>query len=223
MTTKQTNLFTSAKKKSKKALKKDQPKGTRLKMPNHLNMVVHDFINYTKIKKSSEVKLKELVDIIKPVARQLFTNRWINQAKKPAGPVVLENDQNEEINYVVTNKANQNSLSQEQISTLQELLGPKITNKIIHQVTGYTLNPEILSQPGVIDKLSRAIYNAGLTDEQAKNLLVGHTKVFLKPDAISNLLEYTGVDQERLMCTIQTINNVFVDYPQVPPKTFIKE
>lgn len=210
------DLFSKAKTKVASEEKTKKSKGTVFKLPSDSPLVqgaVSDLIAATRDEKDAKAKAKLAKNQILAPATELIAQKWVELGTMPSTPLEVMNDAGEKVTYVIQDKSSQNVWTKEQHDALVELIGEDAVNKEWEEeITVFSLNPNVITQDGVAEKLNKAILAAGLTTEQAETLLIAETTRRTKGTVQERLIELVGKDVNRLLKVFEILGSQMVRY-----------
>jgi hypothetical protein len=214
------NLFAKAKEQKAEAPKKS--KGTVFQLPKELDaegklMGESAVLNYAVTEAheaaQEEKAAKNKGNLAKGKIARYAQGELVKTIAKlgvmPPTPVSVINHNGESVTYVVTNKAGQNPISDEQIGMLQQEFGEELCTLMTEKRETYAFNPATLAeatpdgkstvQDVVFEIVSAALVECKrLSDEQKANIIDATTKSYMRVTTLPRVAELVGADANRL-------------------------
>lgn len=215
------NMFRKAANEAKKEAKKTKPKGTVIELPQEVgddNQLrpefrrLHDAVHLL-IESDSDAKAaKNKANLAKgqlngwanpEIARRIATGNGL-----PPTPIKLVNSKGEEVTYVITDKAGQYALKDDQVEELEELLGEDAAAKLYDRREVYSFDPQVMNEQVSDDEsvadvifeiVSKAIErNTKLSDAQKESLIRCDDAAYLKKGACQLAPAVCGQDAAKI-------------------------
>ena len=221
------NLFNKAKTTAAESTTTKKPsKGTSIVLPilmdtdsrtqvpenARLHEAIADLIKYTKIEKDAKGRQNTAKGLLQPPVIEELCKIWAKLGCQPDTPVSVRNISGEEVTLVMQNRAGQYAFTDDQLEALKGLVGEQVAMSLVKDEDEFSLDAATLAEEGVAEKLSDAIANAGLTEEQAGRLLKCDTVRKLKPTVMPNLFQYANGDPGKIEQLLDVLGSTAVTY-----------
>ena len=174
---------------------------TLLRIPDVAGELVHTAVRglrSAKLKiKSGKAQEESSKAELAPIVLDLFAAAWIAAGDQPPKPVHVLNKDGDRLTHVLQDKSN----------------GAVLADGVCEQpMVGYAINMDVLGQPGVREKLSAAIDNSGLSQEQKQTLLVKATVRKTRESLVPHLATLAGGDAGKLAKALELLGGPITRY-----------
>lgn len=210
-----TDPFRTAARKADRQEKKPSAKGTTLAIPEDAPRKFHEAVGVL-IKAAAQLKAAgdqkaTAKEVLQPLVEELLCQVWCEVGKLPERPVSVQNDQGQRITLVLSDKTRGAALSQEQIEQLRKLTGGRIDSWLEEQEE-YQFDSTTLAEPGVREKVQKALARSGLSKAQLERLLVCRRRTCLKRSIINELPRLVDGDPGRLQEALEVLGSAVGRY-----------
>jgi hypothetical protein len=228
------NLFAKATEQKPKSASKN--KGTIFALPNNAGpdgrlspeiQLLHDSLKRINEAHREEEAAKNKSQMAKGILGKwvldTYCNRYVQLGADPETPISIVNNQNDDVTYIMQDKAEQNALDEERIELLQGFLGCERASNLIVENTTYSFNAKTMLEPSfdeektvqdvVFEIVSKALMNdQRLSSEQKENLISRTTKTCLKKGCLPRLISICGDDPLRIKQFFEIVGSCIVRY-----------
>jgi|GEM_PF-4254368 len=206
--TRKADPFRAASRKAKQEQKKPASQGTTLAIPEDAPRKFHQAVDAL-IRAAAQLKAAgdqkaTAKEVLQPLVEELLCQVWCEAGRLPERPVSVQNNRGQRVVLVLSDKTRGAALSEEQIEELRNLTGGRIDSWLEEQEE-YQFDSTTLAEPGVREKVQRALARSGLTKAQLERLLVCRRRTCLKRSIVNELPRLVDGDPGRLQQALQVL------------------
>lgn len=153
--------------------------------------------------------------IVAKYADQSFVRDFADLGVMPDTPMKVVNTDGDTVTYVVQDRGGQHKLKDDQIETLEQVLGEDVVEDLLYTETTIKFNRSVMALPGVSEAVEKAlesaikrmVKNEVIDEETADELVEVDEKTAFKPGTLDRAATLTGRDQTRLSAMLDAMGS----------------
>ena len=149
--------------------------------------------------------------VLEPVVEELLCRWWCELGRLPDRPVHVQNRQGKRVALVLQDRTARAALAPEQVERLRRLTGGRI-DPLLEEVEEYQFDSTTLAEPGVREKVQKALARSGLSKAQLERLLVCRRRTCLKRSIVNELPRLVDGDPGRLQEALEVLGSAVGRY-----------
>lgn len=173
--------------------------------------------------KALEAKLSIHKNIVLKNAKSNFIRDFAANGVMPQSPMKVVNADGDSCTFVVQDRSGQYGLKEDQVDSLNGLLGDDLVGELVYDETTIKFNRGVMALPGVSEVVERAlesaigelVENELLPADVAGDLVEVDVKRALKPGTVDRAASIVGNNQVKLGAFLDAVGSSCVQYIKV--------
>ena len=171
---------------------------------------IDDFVHAHDEMKRAEADKEVASGVAKPFCRAEFLKQFAEAGRKPE-TIKFRTPEGNTVTFVVQDRGERYSVSEEQMETIKTLIGRKKTKQIIVEDMTFSFNNVVLSKAGVMnalgDKITELVAEEVLTEDEAANLLVATERTTVRKGVLDDLADLCGNDTDTMEALMDALGS----------------
>lgn len=177
---------------------------------------IDEFVEANSRKKQAEADQEVAKSVAVPYCRSEFLKQFAEQGRKPDNSPKFRTPEGNTVTFVTQDRGERYNVSDEQMETLQALLGEEKIEQIIIRDMTFKFNNDILNKDGVMDalgaKIGELVADGVITENEAGALLQADPRTTVRKGALDDLARLCDNDPDQMESVMAALGSHVSNY-----------